>query len=340
MNLSEYVTTFTYWILSSLLGLASNSFVIWVALSYRGNTGAVSKASVTFILYLALSDLVYAGSFLGLVLNDLYLLESGAVDRDRVHVNMPMEYHYFSLANRVVGRINIISYTMSIIFIFSITFHRLYVVLRPRHAHTINECGVHGLAVIGIVWNLLITVPVIFTEDRDSSCGNRIAFHIAELCPSDLNTTLPFSDIPGLLNQAGLAFWSIYIVAYLAMILVNAFLLVYAVKYSRAKNHSLRRPLVTVLSVSMVFVCTWTPFIWWLTCMFYLRLRVELGWSVEAGDAGHWLRTLQKLEFVDYFIYSFSMYCNPLIYTLTNKRFRMASRRKLNSLLGIKPSAT
>ena len=328
MNRTEFALTFTYWIVSSFFGIFGNVFVICLTQKYPSRIG-ISMVTVAFLKHLALADLFYSVTFVAMLFNDIYLVESGTLDLEVLHLNYPLEYNFFSTFNKIAISFNIVSYTQSIVLILEISIHRLYIIICPLKAEKITHNSVHMLSFVSLAVLSIHQISVIARNFEDNKCGIRLAFLISELCPGKTETP-KFLDFGNVMDQIGMAINGIYILVYCIQVVLSISLLTYTVKYSLNKQRSARRPLTTTLSIAAIFVISWTPFIVWNCYMFHLRALVEGNKPIPRNAVS----IVRQLEYFDYTTYSLSTYCNPIIYSLTIKKFRVAAKKQVYNWLG------
>ena len=324
MKQTEFAIFSTYWIVASVLGILGNIFVIRLTQKYPAHIG-ISMTTLEFLKHLAFTDLAYSLTFLAIVCNDLYLIELGKLDFSNLYLNYPFEYLYFTTFNKLTAIPNAIAYSISIVLILGISVHRLYIIMKPLKASQITPKSVHVISGVSLGLFVVFHVSKNITNFSDTTCGMRKVFGIFDLCPNEEGVTLLFLENTSVFDQIGLLLTLVFPVIYCMQVSLNIAQLVYTVQFSLQKQRSARRPLVTTLSVAAVFVASWTPYIVWICYMFYLRALIESHKPLPANA----IATARLIEFIDCTIYCFSLYCNPIIYTLTIKKFKTASKRLL-----------
>ena len=200
MHDSVYYLTFTYWTLSSILAILGNGFIILVATNLSKDKWGlrVDKITVAFIFCLSLMDFLYGVTLLIMIVNDIFLLH---VDQGvdifgyRAQINAPIMLINYGMLNMVLNRVNVMSWTANILIILVITIHRLSVIYFPLQRITIYKAKVIG-AVCCLVSAVYALYPIaVFNGLSSSSCGDRKAFMIREVCSELEEENLKFGEL-------------------------------------------------------------------------------------------------------------------------------------------------
>ena len=135
MNNAVYYITFTYWILSSILAVLSNGFIIFISYSMISSSAnhnrwslKVDQITVISILYLAVMDFMYGLTLLMIIVNDIVLLggdRGESIFGAPAEINAPIMLMNYRTVNNVLNRINVMSWTANIIIILLISMYRL-----------------------------------------------------------------------------------------------------------------------------------------------------------------------------------------------------------------------
>ena len=192
----------------------------------------------------------------------------------------------------VMAQVGIIPVSANTLTVLAITGYRLRVVMNP-FAEASTKVAKAGVAV---TWTVAMIPTIIFTAYRSKS-----EFHEENgRCLSDIYDN-DAARVP-VMMCVGL----IVLLPLFAITFFNVILSYIAIKHSkrRAEERANYKALVMVCSLSGLFIVSWTPYV----IFTFLKMK-----SPSVPPA------LDLLAFHCIFINSFG---NPILYTLTNKRFK------------------
>lgn len=201
----------------------------------------------------------------------------------------------------VMAQIGIIPVSANTLTVLAITSYRLRVILSPFS--TIQTKTIKKI--IAGIWGIALVPTTVFISYRSKS-----TFHVENgRCLSDIYDNdaarIPVMTLVGL----------IVILPLFAISIFNSILTVIAVRHSAGRNNDRKsyRALVMVCALSGLFIVSWTPYI----VFTFMKMRTTKLSPV-----------LDLLSFHCIFINSFG---NPILYSLTNRRFGKYVRGLLTS---------
>ena len=202
MNDLVYYSTFSYWILSSILAILGNGFILLVTSNVSRDRWSlrVDKITVTFIFYLSLMDFLYGVTLLIMIINDIFLLnvEQGVdIFGSPAQINAPIMLINYKLLNIVLNRINVMSWTANILLILVITLHRLSVIYYPLKRVKVARAKLVGAVSCAVSTGYALYPLAMFQGLSSSACGDRKAFMIRELCSELEGDNVKFGQLTG-----------------------------------------------------------------------------------------------------------------------------------------------
>ena len=306
LNTLAVVPLATYTLLVTTVGLLGNSLVIYSSIRY--NAIQLDKVSVLFVQNLAVADLVY------ILCNVL----PSAVTYIAGRYVLGSAYCFINAAITLIpGSVNTLT-------ILALTAYRLLIVVSPYRAFTLLRARV----IVGLTW-LVACVPVAVVLAYESKS---VFVRTYAACVSDVYERKEATAV------VRLCLGSIIILPILGTTVINAILCTISIslkKKARARrkmnegiqnelcppnagiNHQelksgsitqlkpkkKNNPLITVCILSGCFVASWTPYV------------IYVLWKTR--DPG----VPPLLELFAFHAIQLNAVCNPILYTMTNRRF-------------------
>ncbi len=292
---AEHYALVVYLMLVIVVGLLSNSFVVYATLKYSSFN--LDKVTIAFVRHLAVTDLLMV-SFIGIPMT-------------YVHLEQPIENPFYRHVCTILGFIYEILVHSHIMFYLAIAAHRFIRCIFPLKLQTITLKQGRWCCV-GI-WALGVTLS---TATAAAMSGNHVEFYMGmAMCAAET------------VEMGWYWFNMLYtLVMMLLIIILNVIMLLYSTyvnDHARVKSRNVLEARITVAIMSLCAVLSnvWVP---------YNLITHLLGSSgngatdSEISDSGTadgalWDHTGQKilthLPIVTALI-------NPLIYTIVNRRFK------------------
>ena len=270
----------------TVLGLLGNGLVIYSSIRY--NAIQMDKISLLLVQNLAVADFIY-------ILNNV--LPSAVTYIAKKYILGPVYCFLSAQTSFIYAQVNTVT-------VLSITMYRLWILLAPFRPVT------HGAAKVGVVviWiTACATTILCLAYKSESKFSPKSAKCFSTIYTNQsLTASILFRVIFG-----GAVLFPVVIIG-----IINVILFIISYKSSeksraaqgfntssKLSNHNKARALTTVLALSSAFTASYLPY---LIFLIWKGLDKDLPYQVEQVGVS---------------CVMINSFCNPILYTLTNKRF-------------------
>ncbi|KAL5248626.1 hypothetical protein ACHWQZ_G017714 [Mnemiopsis leidyi] len=326
LSAAAVVPLATYTLLITLLGLLGNTLVVYSSIRY--NAIQLDKVSVLFVQNLAVADLIYI--FCNVLPSAItYLTRRYVLGRPYCFANAVLTF--------IPGSVNTLT-------ILALTAYRLLIVISPYRAISRARARV----IVGLTWLLALGPVVIALAYR----SNSVFVRTYAACVSDVYERKEAAVV------VTLCLGTIIVLPVLGTTVINAILCAISISLKKAarqrreakelvqngsdppdtgregggvtgllnqlrsgslvpptKQKKKNSPLLTVCLLSGCFVLSWTPYI------------VYVLWKTKDPDVS------PLLELFAFHAIQLNSVCNPILYTMTNRRFGRYVKQLVSGLL-------
>ena len=267
----------------TVLGLLGNALVIYSSIRY--NAIQMDKISLLLVQNLAVADFIY-------ILSNIF--PSAVSYIARKYILGPVYCFISAQTSFIYAQVNTVT-------VLSITAYRLWILRAPLRPVT------HGAAKVGVVviWITACATTILCLAYKSKSIFSRKSAkcYSGIYTNKDLTASILFRLIFG-----GAVLFPVVIIG-----IINVILFIISYKSSKklraaqgfntSREVNSARALTTVCALSCAFTASWLP---------YLIFMIWKGFDPKLPD---------EVEQVGISCIMINSFCNPILYTLTNKRF-------------------
>ena len=265
----------------TILGIAGNVTVIFSSIRY--NAIKMDKVSLLLVQNLAVADLLY-------ILQNVFPAAANYSARRYV---LGKAYCFFS------AQMAFISAQVNTITVLTITAYRLRLVCSPLSSISLKVAKI-GIAVIWVTASTTTIICLAYKSESVFSQKSAKCF-----------STIYVNKAASVLFR--IVFGGIVIIPLIAIVIINAILFTISIRSNRRFKESSHihtstartnaRALTTVCALSSAFVISWTPYL------------IYLVWKGIDPDMPFVVEQFSQCCLM------INSFCNPILYTMTNKRF-------------------